>query len=312
MPLWHNIAELLDYYIPPLPSVYWIDIVRDCNLKCLICPQSRGLVPRQAKMPLDSFRRIVDDLSENHPLLKLYLSGEPLLHANLCEMIDYAGAKACQTMIHTNAAGLTQEMSQQLLSSPLTFLSFSFDGCSPEVYEHLRPPAQFEQVRSNIRCYLDLRRRHRRGPHTIIEIIRMRDTDNLIQPFVDEWKTSGIDEVRVVPYLTWHGLVDDWHVESRPQVPLFKPCAAPFQHGCILSDGTAVPCCLDVNGAMPLGDITKNRFREIWLNGGYRRLRLQMLTGTLPLDSICENCDNTIREPEPLPAIVPERLRPNG
>ena len=29
MPLWHNIAELVDYYIPPLPSVYWIDIMRE-------------------------------------------------------------------------------------------------------------------------------------------------------------------------------------------------------------------------------------------------------------------------------------------
>ena len=196
-------------------------------------------------MPLDRFQHIVDDLCENRPLLKLYVSGEPLLHPNLCEMIDYAGAKACQTMIHTNATGLTQEMSEKLLSSPLTFLSFSFDGCSPEVYERLHPPAQFEQVRSNIRRYLDLRRRHGRGPHTTIEIIRMQDTDKLIQSFVEEWKTSGVDEVRIAPYLTWHGLVDDRHVECRPPVPLFKPCAAPFQHGCILSDGTAVPCCLE-------------------------------------------------------------------
>ncbi len=229
-----------------------------------------------------------------------------------CEMIDYAGAKACQTMIHTNATGLTEEMSERLLSSSLTFLSFSFDGCSPEVYEHLRRRRSLSRSDPISAGYLDLRRRHGRGPHTTIEIIRMRDTDSLIQSFVEEWKTSGVDEVRVVPYLTWHGLVDDRHVESRPQVPLFKPCAAPFQHGCILSDGTAVPCCLDVNGQMPLGDITKSRFRDIWLNRSYRRLRLQMLTGTLPPDSICEHCDNTIREPESLPAILPERLRPNS
>ena len=37
MPLWHNIAELMDYYIPPLPSVYWLDITRRCNLRCVHC-----------------------------------------------------------------------------------------------------------------------------------------------------------------------------------------------------------------------------------------------------------------------------------
>jgi MoaA/NifB/PqqE/SkfB family radical SAM enzyme len=296
MPLWHNIAELMDYYIPPLPSIYWLDITRQCNLKCLMCPQSRGLALRPAQMPLSMLKSIVDDICGNRPLIKLYTSGEPLLHDGLFEIIDYAGVRACRTMIHTNATSLTPEISRRILSSSLTFLSFSFDGCSREVYERLRPPAEFAEVQSNIRQYLDLRRIYGHGPHTTIEIIRMRDTDSLIQPFVEEWMTSGVDDVRIAPYLTWHGLVDDRHVERRPPAPLFKPCAAPFQHGCILSDGTAVPCCLDVNGDLPLGNVTQNRFQEIWSGDNYRRLRLQMLTGTFPSDCICERCDNTIRE----------------
>ncbi len=296
MPLWHNIAELVDYYIPPLPSVYWLDITRECNLKCVMCPQSQRLVLRPARMGLDLFRKIVDDICENRPLIKLYASGEPLLHEGLFEMIDYAGAKGCQTMIHTNAVGLTPEVSERVLTSSLTFLSFSFDGVSPEIYERLRPPARFAQVRSNIRGYLDLRRQRGHGPETTIEVIRMRDTENLIQSFVEEWMASGVDDVRVVPYLTWHGLVDDLSGGHRPTALLFKPCAAVFQHGCILSDGIAVPCCLDVNGRIPLGDITRNRFREIWSGNDYRRLRLQMLTATFPPDCICERCDNIIRE----------------
>jgi pyruvate-formate lyase-activating enzyme len=311
MPLWHNIAELVNYYIPPLPCVYWIDIVRECNLKCVMCPQSRGLALRPAQMPLDLFQRIVDDVGENHPLLKLYLSGEPLLHPDLLALIDYASTRGCRTMIHTNATCLTEDMSERLLSSRLTFLSFSFDGCSAEVYERLRPPAKFEQVRSNIRHYLDLRRRQGRGPHTTLQIIRMQDTDALLQPFVEEWRAGGADSVHIAPYLTWHGLVEDRHIERLPPAPLFKPCAAVFQHGCLLSDGTAVPCCLDVNGRIPLGNIAKNRFRDIWSGNDYRRLRLQMLTGTLADDCICTRCDNTIRETGTEPAMLPESSRPN-
>jgi hypothetical protein len=295
MPLWHNIAELVDYYIPPLPSVYWLDITRDCNLRCVMCPQSQGLAPRPAKMPLELFRRIVDDLCEDRPLLKLYVSGEPLLHEGLFEMIDYAGARACRTMIHTNAVGLTSQIAERLLASSLTFLSFSFDGVSPEIYERLRPPARFEQVRSNIRGYLDLRRQRGGGPHTTVEVIQMRDTEGLICAFVKEWMATGADDVRIVPYLTWHGLADDQRVAGQPPATGYKPCAAPFQHGCLLSDGTAVPCCLDVNGRIPLGDITRNRFREIWSGNDYRRLRLQMLTGTFPADTICARCDNIVR-----------------
>jgi radical SAM protein with 4Fe4S-binding SPASM domain len=297
MPLWSNIAELLDYYIPPLPSVYWIDVIRECNLRCLMCPQSKGLRLRPPRMSLDTFRRIIDDVCGNRPLIKLYLSGEPLLHEGLFDMIACAGAHGCQTMIHTNAVVLTKEMAERILSSPLTFLSFSFDGCTRAVYEHLRPPAVFEQVRDNIREYLALRRqRGQVGPHTTIEVIRMRETEPFLGDFAEEWKNSGVDDVHIIEFLTWHGLVEDRRAEDRPGRPGFKPCAAPFRHGCILSDGIVVPCCLDVNGRVPLGNVTKKGFKEIWAGNDYRRFRLEMLTATFPPDGICARCDNIFRK----------------
>ena len=297
MPLWSNIAELVDYYIPPPPSIYWIDIVRDCNLRCIMCPQSRGLKPWPAKMPLTLLQRIVDDVCGDHPLIKLYVSGEPLLHENLFEMIEYVGARGCRSMIHTNAVALTREVAEKILSSSLTFLSFSFDGCSPQIYEHLRPPARFEEVRSNIRQYLALRReRVNGGPRTTIEIIRMKETEPLLDRFTEEWTASGIDEVRIAEYTTWHGLVEDRSVGPGRMGERYKACAAPFRHGCILSDGIAVPCCLDVNGRMPLGNVAASPFAEIWAGNDYRRLRLQMLTGGLPPDCICNGCQNMFSE----------------
>jgi radical SAM protein with 4Fe4S-binding SPASM domain len=299
MSLWHNIPEMMDYYIPSLPSMYWIDIIRLCNLKCIMCPQARGLQERQAKMPLDRFVRIVDAICTNRPLIKLYLSGEPLLHEQLFEMIEYAHDKGCQSVIHTNATLLTEEMVERILSSSLTFVSFSFDGCTPEIYERLRPPARFDQTVANIRRFLDVRRRTGRGPYTNIEIIRMRDTEPFLGSFADEWRANGVGEVSIVDYMTWLGAVDDRRSDGAARYEGYAPCAAPFQHGCILSDGTVVPCCLDVDGRMPLGNVEEQPFHEIWLSNAYRHLRLQMLTGELPPGSICRACENTRREPEP-------------
>jgi len=296
MPLWHNIAELMDYYIPPLPRVYWLDITRECNLRCLMCPQARGLAPRPTTMPLELFRAIIDDICVNRPLIKLYLSGEPLLHESLLPMIDYATSRDCASMIHTNAVGLTPELAEKLLVSSLTFLSFSFDGVTPEIYERLRPPARFEQVRANILQYLDLRRRRGGGPHTSIDIIRMPETAPLLPPFIEEWMAAGVDDVHVAPCMTWHGLVADRRGAAAPAARRYQPCEAPFRHGCILSDGTVVPCCLDVNGCLPLGTVLQRRFTTIWSGNAYRHLRLQMLTGMLSPDSICACCDNIVRE----------------
>lgn len=297
MPLWNNIAELMDYYIPPLPAVYWFDIIRVCNLRCVMCPQSKGLKPLRTEMPIDVFRRAIDDICANRPLIKLYLSGEPLLHEGLFEMIEYAGSKGCTTMVHTNATTLTAKTAERILSSSLTFLCFSFDGCSAAVYECLRPSANFEHVKSNIERYLSLRReRGGAGPRTTIEIIRMGETAERLDGFADEWRGRGVDEVHVAEYTIWHGLVDDRRVEKPASPSRYKPCTAPFSHGCILADGTVVPCCLDVNARMPLGNIERGGFRAIWSGNEYRQLRLQMLTGVFESGGICGRCDNLSRD----------------
>jgi MoaA/NifB/PqqE/SkfB family radical SAM enzyme len=296
MTLWNNIGELMDYYIPPMPSVYWVDITRMCNLRCIMCPQSNGLKRRQARMPMPLFRRFIDDVCHARPLIKLYLSGEPLLHEGLFDMIDYASARQCRTMIHTNATLLTAEIAEKILASPLTSISFSFDGCSAQVYERLRPPARFNHVRSNLLRFLTLREQTPgRGPRTCIEIVRMKETEGCIQDFVREWTSSGIDEVNVVECMTWHGRVADRRVPDSTPATGYKPCAAPFRHGCILADGTVVPCCMDVDGDLPLGNIARTPFHEIWIGKPYRHLRLGLLSGTLPASSICSHCLNTTR-----------------
>lgn len=296
MPLWNNIAELMDYYIPPLPAVYWFDIIRRCNLRCVMCPQSKGLRPLREKMPVEVFKSVVDEICGNRPLIKLYLSGEPLLHDGLFEMIDHAWTRGCRTMVHTNATALTEEMAERVLSSPLTFLSFSFDGCSAGVYNRLRPSAGFERVKANIEQYLSLRQeRGGIGPRTRIEIIRMEETAAMLDDFLSEWRGRGVDDVHVAPYTTWHGLVDDRRVEKPADPSHYKPCAAPFSHGCILADGTVVPCCFDVNGRMPMGNVETGGFQAIWSGNEYRHLRLQMLTGSFGPDCICDGCDNTLR-----------------
>lgn len=288
-----RIQKWLYRYIPAMPQVCHIDIVSVCNLKCIMCPQSKGIQKRQPKMSMDIFTSIVDQVCECRPLIKLYMSGEPLLHDRLLDMIAYVSNKGCETMVHTNATLLTAEMSRELLQSKLTYLSFSFDGCSKEIYEKLRPPANFERVTANISDYLDLRCQSSvKGPHTTVEIIKMQDTKDLLNKFVAHWKDRGVDAVSVTNYMTWIGAVEDFRVTPPPNHG-YKPCLAPFISCSFLSDGTVVPCCMDMNGALPLGNVASQPFADIWRSVKYGRLRKQLLTGAIPKGSICSGCYNT-------------------
>ena len=287
--------ERYSYYFPRLPRLYWIDINSTCNLYCVMCPQSRGSFKRKPEMPMSMFKEIIDSICQNKPLIKLYMSGEPLLHQDLFAMIEYAAISGCQTMVHTNATLLTEEKVDRLLSSQLSYLSFSFDGCSPEIYERLRPPARYDQVKSNIIYYLNLKKqKDDKGPHTSIEIIKMADTEKMVHDFTAYWEKSGVDEVYIREYQTWLNTVAD----RRSETPFrngYKPCVNVFNVGCILSDGTVVPCCLDVYGKMPLGNVAEKSFRAIWYGEKYLQLRKQMIEGNLEQGSICLGCENTAR-----------------
>lgn len=75
----------LDY-----PRQYWIESTNECNLRCIMCPQSIGLKRGIKKMDMDVFARIIDQIYIVKPKIMLHMGGEPLLDKDLFAMIGYA------------------------------------------------------------------------------------------------------------------------------------------------------------------------------------------------------------------------------
>jgi radical SAM protein with 4Fe4S-binding SPASM domain len=192
--------------------------------------------------------------------------------------------------MHTNATLLTQEMSMRILQSSLDYITFSFDGCTPEIYEKLRVGAKFEQVKSQIETFLRMRYEMKlKTPTTRVEILYMKETKEYIHDFIKYWQTKRVDRIGIRPVETWIGLVDD-HCVIRAKNFGHRPCEEAFFSCAILVDGTVVPCCMDIEGRLPLGNILKQPFREIWNGHLYNRLRRQHLINAIPENSICHDC----------------------
>ena len=282
-----------DFSYLPYPKTFWIDTTNFCNLRCPLCPQHKGLDREKSVMDMDLFTSIIDQIKGNKPLVKLYMSGEPMLHKNLFEMIKYAEKGGCRTMIHTNATLLNRDKAIQLLQSSLTYLSFSFDGCTPEIYEKVRKGANFEKVKLNIEQFLDLKKEMgSKSPHTTIEILRMNETEKYLSDFVTHWQRPGVDKVNIAPCGIWPGIVENFGFEEPINFG-YRPCPTLFEACSILTDGTVVPCCMDVNGKIPLGNINDKSFEEVWYGKKYNTLRIQHLERNIPKNSICNGCDNT-------------------
>ena len=69
------------------------------------------------------------------------------------------------------------------------------------------------------------------------------------------------------------------------------PCYAPWTHSLIDFNGNVYVCCMTRERIPPIGNITKQSFKEIWESAAYRGVRLKMHPPAL---AACRRCDDFI------------------
>jgi len=68
----------------------YLEITNNCNLNCSFCIKNK----RKPKyMSFDEFKIILEKLEKHTKFLYFHILGEPLLHPNINEYIDYASNK---------------------------------------------------------------------------------------------------------------------------------------------------------------------------------------------------------------------------
>jgi len=173
------------------------------------------------------------------------------------------------------------------------------DGARKETYEAVRKSSSFtfEHVRANIEQFLALKvERGQATPQTTLSIIVMEDKKDQLQAFADHWTARGADEILFKTFTTWGSQTDDFdRLAAAEQADLLQralrphPCRNLWESVVIAWDGRVVPCCLDYNATMVMGDLRTQTLAEIWNDEAYVRFRRMELEGK-NVTSLCRNC----------------------
>ena len=138
---------------PRLPDArkLYIEPTTGCNLHCRTCIRNVWGDP-EAKMTMDTFRRIADSLAGLPNLSRVVFTGfgEPLSHPNILEMIEVVRQHDLAVSVGSNGLLLKQKMAQELVRLGVDRLIVSVDGVRPETYVDIRG-AVLSQVLGNIR-----------------------------------------------------------------------------------------------------------------------------------------------------------------
>ena len=268
----------------PYSRVY-VEITNLCNRNCSFCP---GTVRVPKMMTAAEFETVAKKLTGITGYLYYHLMGEPLTHPKLPELIAIATRLGFKSQITTNGT-LLPDRGQALIDAGVHKVNISvhsFEEGSDEDYVNY------------INSCLDFADRASRAG--IIVVLRLWNNgydegrnistlDLAKEKFPWDWKEEP-KGIRIQHKLFLeHGDRFDW-----PDLGAEDGGDAVFCHGLrdhfgILSDGTVVPCCLDREGAIALGNIFTDDIGEI-LNSPRAKAMRHGFSCRKATEELCRKC----------------------
>ncbi len=287
-----------------------------CNYKCPMCPQADG---RERdflkKLPFDVFTKVVDDaLQYGLDTVSLHGSGEPTLNRDMPKFVEYVKSKNIKCISFTNGYRLTEDISRELIQTGINVLRISCIGYDRETYAHWMSVDAFDQVRENVRRFVELNKEL--GGHSEVHmyhlVIDETQKENEIAQYQVNWAdyTGAMSEIWLMH--NWAGSDVDlgYHREfmiasesekrscGRPFSPLLQVRAG----GLDGHHAAVVACCmvLGKDSEAVLGHLDDQSIAEVIGGGPYTSLRDAHTEKRFDDIPYCANCDQLFDVPESL------------
>lgn len=266
----------------------YIEISNTCNLNCSFCPKTER---PPCSMTKSEFETVLSKIKGYTEHIYFHLLGEPLLHPELESFLNIATKHNFKVIITTNGTllGKKQEVLLKDNAHYKTVISLhSFEANA------INCGLSFDEYLNNCLCYAKLAN----GKKTVV--LRLWNSGGLESQnsyilsavesrFKKPWKTTRDGfKINDTVYLQF-GDKFDWPdtVETKENDNIF--CYGLRDQIGILSDGRVVPCCLDNNGKLSLGNIFERELEDI-INSPAATEIYNGFSARTAVAKLCKNC----------------------
>ena len=266
-------------------SRVYLEITNICNRSCSFCPGTR----RSPKvMTVEEFGKVTDKLVGITDYLYLHLMGEPLTHPELPTLLSLAREKGFKCAITTNGT-LLSTRGEKILSSGIYKVNISLhsfeDGESEEHLAYLSEVATFAERAAEAGILTVLRLWNKGGSDSLNDSTLAFLKDRL--PGEWKWGTRGA-RIRHRLHLEY-GDRFEWPSPDKEDGGESVFCYGLADHFGVLSDGTVVPCCLDSDGNIPLGNLHTDSIEDILSSERATKIREGFMRHTA-VEDMCRRC----------------------
>lgn len=274
----------------------YIEISNICNVQCSFCP---SLDREKVVMNADNFEHVLKQVAPITEQICLHLMGEPLAHPKLKNILDLCEQYKVQVQITTNGL-LIKRMSELLLSySIVRQVNFSIQS-----YIDNFPSKDFRPYLINILEFTKLAHLKREKMYINYRLWNLKESTDFkeneeifrfVESFLDIEIKRSIDVGSIKSKRIWNKLY--LHFDSRFKWPSLDNeilntsgrCYGLDSHIGIHSDGSVVPCCLDSEAVINLGNIFEQKLSEILASKRASQMREGFKKNIL-CEELCKKC----------------------
>jgi len=248
-----------------------------CNSNCVFC--ARSIMSRKrGQMSDELFHKIIKEGKDmgvrNY---SPFFMGEPFVFPKIWEWLDYMEKEGVDAGMYTN--GIYIDVERLAKYKNIRYLNFSINANTTETHKKVMRGPDFEIAKKNFKKAREI------CPFMVrASFVKIQDNIHELEAFKKEFGKTEICD-----FANWTGDLHD-PLELKGEK---EPCWVLLHQMFILWDGRVVPCCMDYNAKMVVGDANKQSLKEIWDKlGEKRQAHLDHKWGLTPA---CKACNYNVK-----------------
>ncbi len=280
----------------------YVEITNVCGLACSFCPTKN--LPSK-KMSLEFFEQVIKESSSYTKEVALHVMGDPLVLSNLHEYLYIVKKYKMSAMITTSGFFLNAHEPKILLDTPIKQINISLNSFDKNetslcLEEYMKPIfklceaklEQFHQPFINLRLWnmdekfsskaFNEKLFQKLSAHFKIEL----DIQNIYEQGLKTVRLASKILLHFDNYFEWPSLNNQLYGDGK--------CLGLDSHIAILSDGRVVPCCLDGDGVINLGNLHTQTMEDI-LNSNRVKSIKNGFQNHKAVEDLCKRCSYKIR-----------------
>lgn len=242
----------------------YIEITNNCNLSCSFCKVSK----RGGKaLNTDEFKHIINSIKNHTTSVYFHVLGEPLLHEEVGNFLDICYENNIEASITTNGTLIGAQTPNLIKKPAVRQINYSLHSLQEN-------KITLDSVLDDIFKFIEITRK---DFYHCLRLWNFKTADEKDNQIILDKIRSFLNMDMIFPenITTGHGIKLDKNIYLQQQERFIWPdingeeiflkgkCQAIRHDIAILSDGRVVPCCLDADGVMEMGNIFTDSLENI-------------------------------------------------